>query len=45
VLPHGYLASVLVTLVPAWWRKVIAPSLREWDTRYASADERALLRT
>ena len=43
VLPHGYLASVLVTLVPAWWRRMIAPSLQAWDTRYASEEERQLL--
>jgi len=44
VLPHGYLASVLVTLVPFWWRHVIAPALHNWDAERATRQERELLK-
>ena len=44
VLPHGYLASVLVTLIPPWWRHVIAPALAQWDRQHATQEEQVLLR-
>jgi hypothetical protein len=44
ILPWGYLAGLALTLVPPLWFRLVAPSLADWDRRYASPGERALLR-
>ena len=43
ILPCGYLAALAITLVPPLWFRLMAPSLADWDQRFATADERALL--
>ena len=43
ILPWGYLAGLALTLLPPLWFRLVAPSLEDWDRRYASAGERALL--
>ncbi len=40
----GYLTTILVTLVPPLWHRLMAPRLNDWDTRYATDEERHLLR-
>ncbi len=43
VLPFGYMTSILATLVPPIWRRVINPRLTAWDATMASAAERQIL--
>jgi alkane 1-monooxygenase len=43
-LPHGYQTMVFVALVPAWWRRTMAPLLADWDARLADEAERAVIR-
>lgn len=43
LLPCGYLAALAVTLIPPLWFRLMAPRLADWDQRFATADERALL--
>ncbi len=38
----GYLTTILLTLVPPLWRRLMAPKLAEWDSNHATADERRL---
>ena len=40
---NGYLATMLLTLIPPLWFKLMQPKLDDWDNRYASDEERALL--
>ncbi|MGD9601938.1 MAG: fatty acid desaturase [Gammaproteobacteria bacterium] len=42
ILPWGYLAALVLTLLPPLWHRLIAPSLAEWDRRFATDEERAL---
>ncbi|MCC6707701.1 MAG: fatty acid desaturase [Gammaproteobacteria bacterium] len=42
LLPCGYLAALVLTLLPPVWHKVMAPKLAEWDQRFATPGERAL---
>lgn len=42
-MPYGYLTTILITLVPPLWYRVINPRLQEWDARQASKEERAFL--
>jgi len=42
ILPWGYLAALALTLVPPLWHRLMAPSLAEWDRRFATDEERAL---
>lgn len=39
----GYLATIFVTMIPPLWFKLMTPKLEEWDTHYASEEERKLL--
>ncbi|MBA5689887.1 fatty acid desaturase [Rugamonas apoptosis] len=39
---NGYLATILVTLVPPLWHRLMTPKLVEWDRRYATPEERVL---
>jgi hypothetical protein len=42
-LPYGYLTCMLLVYVmPGWYRDRMTPLLLDWDSRYASAAERAL---
>jgi alkane 1-monooxygenase len=43
LLPFGYQTMVFVALVPAVWRRTMAPLLAKWDL-LASEEERALIR-
>ncbi len=38
----GYLTTILVTLVPPLWHRLMVPKLIEWDETHASDEERAL---
>jgi fatty-acid desaturase len=40
----GYLATILVALVPPLWHSLMAPKLRAWDHEHANAEERELAR-
>lgn len=42
-LAHGYLATLPIALVPALWRRQMAPRLAEWDRTRASDAEQALI--
>ncbi len=44
-MPHGYLTTIYLCLVPPLWYRVIAPRLRDWDERMATEGEKRLLRT
>lgn len=44
ILPCGYLAALAVTLIPPLWFRLMAPRLDDWDRRFATASERALLK-
>lgn len=44
VLPYGYMGSILLAFVPGLWPKLSRPLLTDWDTRLASAAERAYLK-
>jgi NAD(P)H-flavin reductase/ferredoxin len=39
---NGYLTTMLITLVPPLWHRLMTPRVLEWDRRYASAEEREL---
>ena len=39
----GYLTTILVTLLPPLWFRLMAPRLAAWDRDHASAAERALV--
>jgi len=38
----GYLTTILLTLVPPLWHRLMTPKVIDWDRRYASSEERAL---
>lgn len=40
----GYLTTIVATLVPPLWHRLMTPKVVEWDNRYAAADERELIR-
>ena len=44
MMPAGYLTTILLTLVPPLWRRLMAPRLADWDVRFATPVERALAR-
>lgn len=39
---NGYLATLVLTLVPPLWHRLMTPKLVEWDRHYATPEERAL---
>jgi alkane 1-monooxygenase len=43
-LPRGYMAMILMSFWPPLWKAVSTPLLADWDRRFASPAERALLR-
>ena len=40
---NGYMATMLLTLIPPLWYKLIEPKLADWDQNYANEEELALL--
>jgi len=38
----GYLSTMILTLVPPVWHKLMAPKLKHWDEHYASDEEKLL---
>lgn len=44
IMPSGYLGTMLLTLIPPLWYKVMEPKLAQWDATHASEEELALLR-
>ncbi len=41
-LPYGYVAHILLSMVPPLWRRFAAPRLAKWDADMASSAEREL---
>jgi hypothetical protein len=39
---NGYLTTIIVTLIPPLWHKLMTPKVMEWDRVYASAEEKLL---
>jgi len=35
----GYLTTIVVAMIPPLWHKLMTEKVREWDRKYASADE------
>ena len=44
MMPNGFMGAYVSTLIPAVWRKKIAPKLLEWDRTQADRSEYALIR-
>ncbi len=44
MMPTGYLGTLLLTLVPPLWKRMMAPRLADWDARFATPAERHLAR-
>lgn len=42
MMVNGYLATVVFTLIPPLWHRLMTPKLVEWDRRYATPEERVL---
>jgi len=42
VMVSGYLSTILLTLIPPPWHRLMTPKLIDWDRRYATPEERAL---
>lgn len=38
----GYLSTIMVTLVPPLWHKLMTPKVQAWDRDYATTEERIL---
>jgi hypothetical protein len=43
-LPYGYQTMALIALTPPLWRHMMRPLLADWDKRFASKAERAVVR-
>ena len=43
-LPYGYQTMAFIALAPPLWRHIMRPLLVEWDKRFASEAERAVVR-
>jgi Fatty acid desaturase len=41
-LHFGYLTSIMITLLPPLWHRLMIPKLKEWDEHHATPGERAL---
>lgn len=39
---NGYLTTIIITLIPPLWHRLMTPKVLEWDRDYASADEKQL---
>ena len=44
-LPYGYQTMAAIAVLPPLWRRIMKPLLDEWDDRFASEAERAIVRT
>lgn len=42
IMINGYMGTIILTLYPPLWHKLMTPKLLEWDKNYASAEERIL---
>lgn len=42
MMVSGYLATIILTLIPPLWHRLMTPRLIDWDRRFASKDERVL---
>jgi len=42
-LPYGHTAMMMIAVVPPLWNAILDPLLKDWDLRFASAAERAIL--
>jgi alkane 1-monooxygenase len=42
MMVSGYLTTILLTLVPPLWFRLMAPRVAAWDRDFATAEERAL---
>jgi alkane 1-monooxygenase len=42
VMINGYLTTILLTLVPPLWKRLMAPRLSAWDRDFASPEERCI---
>jgi len=42
VMIGGYLATIIVTLIPPLWHRLMIPKLVQWDRVHASPEERVL---
>jgi hypothetical protein len=40
--PYGYLVMTVISWIPPLFFRVMLPKVKEWDERYATADERCL---
>lgn len=40
----GYLGTILITLIPPLWKKLMAPRLNHWDNHFASEQEKEIIR-
>lgn len=40
---NGYMATMLLTLIPPLWYKLMQPKLAEWDAHYANEQELSLI--
>jgi len=41
-LDYGYLTSIILSMFPPLWHRLMIPKLKQWDERYATPEERAL---
>ncbi|PPA05790.1 alkane 1-monooxygenase [Pseudomonas sp. MWU12-2312b] len=38
----GYLTTIVVAMIPPLWHKLMTPKILEWDSRFATSEERQL---
>jgi fatty acid desaturase len=43
MLPYGYKSMIVISFFPSLWRRIVEPRLADWDRRFASPEERAIL--
>jgi len=41
--PYGYLTMTLVSWIPPWFWSLMVPMLRDWDEKWATPEERAVV--
>ncbi|MDF1762833.1 MAG: alkane 1-monooxygenase [Oleibacter sp.] len=39
---NGYLATIVIAIIPPLWHKLMTPKVLEWDAKYASDEEKEL---
>lgn len=44
IMIGGYLSTIILTLFPPLWFKLMKPKLKDWDENFASKEERELLK-